>query len=94
MIYNYQEIQFLDLTIYVENGFLNTKVFLWPQTAMSIWMYYHSTKKQYLDPFQSNDSSEFVRAKSEYSNFLLTASHHISSIDNAFQNVQLLSEEI
>ena len=39
------------------------------------------------------DDSEFVRAKSEYSNYLLRAVYNISSIDNAFQNVQLLSQE-
>ena len=39
------------------------------------------------------DDSEFVRAKSEYSNNLLRAGIYISSIDNAFQNVQLLSQE-
>ena len=37
--------------------------------------------------------SEFVRAKLEYSNYLLRAGYSISSIDNAFQNVQLLSQE-
>ena len=39
------------------------------------------------------DDSEFVRAKSEYFNYLLRAGYNISSIDNAFQNVQLLSQE-
>ena len=37
------------------------------------------------------DDSEFVRAKSEYTNYLLRAGYNISSNDNAFQNVQLLS---
>ena len=40
----------------------------------------------------TNDS-EYVRAKSEYSNYLLRAGYNISSIDNAFQNVQLISQE-
>ena len=31
------------------------------------------------------DDSEFVRARSEYSNYLSRADHNISSIDNAFQ---------
>ena len=39
------------------------------------------------------DDSEFVRAKSEYSNYLLRANYNISGIVNAFQNVQLLSQE-
>ena len=39
------------------------------------------------------DDSEFVRAKSEYSNYLLRAGYNISSIDNTFQNVQLLSQK-
>ena len=40
----------------------------------------------------TNDS-EFVRAKSKYFTYLLRAGYNISSIDNAFQNVQLLSQE-
>ena len=39
------------------------------------------------------DDSEFVRARSEYSNYLLRSGYNISSIDNAFQNVQLISQE-
>ena len=39
------------------------------------------------------DDSEFVRAKSEYSNYLLRAGYNISSPDNAFQNVQPLSQD-
>ena len=41
----------------------------------------------------TNDS-KFVRAKSEHSTYLLRVGYNISSIDNAFQNVQLLSQEI
>ena len=51
------------------------------------------TKKRYLDLFQNTDSSECLRAKSEYSNYLLRASYGISNIDNVFQNFQLLSQE-
>ena len=39
------------------------------------------------------DDSEFVRARSEYSDYLLRAGYIISSFDNAFQNVQLISQE-
>ena len=39
------------------------------------------------------DDSKVVRAKSEYSNYHLRAGYNISSIDNAFQNVQLLFQE-
>ena len=39
------------------------------------------------------DDSEFVRAKSEYSNYLSRAGYNISSIDDTFPNVQLLSQE-
>ena len=39
------------------------------------------------------DDSEFLRARSDYSNYLLRAGYSISSIDNAFQNVQLISQE-
>ena len=40
------------------------------------------------------DDSECVRARSEYSKYLLRAGYYISGIDNAFQNVQLTSQEI
>ena len=40
------------------------------------------------------DDSEFVRAKSEYFNYLLRAGYNISNIDNAFQNVQLSQETL
>ena len=33
------------------------------------------------------NNSKFVRAKSEYSNYLLRAGYNISSIDNVFQNL-------
>ena len=36
MIYGHKEIQFLDLTVYVENGFFKDNFFLRPQTAVSI----------------------------------------------------------
>ena len=39
------------------------------------------------------DDSEFVRARSEYSHYLLRAGYNIGSIDNAFQNVELISQE-
>ena len=39
------------------------------------------------------DNGEFLRTKSEYSNYLLRAGYDIGSIDNPFENVQLLSQE-
>ena len=39
------------------------------------------------------DDSKFVRAKSGYSNYLVRAGYNISSIDKAFQKVQLISRE-
>ena len=52
MVYDCKEIQFLDLTVYVENGSLKQKFFLSLQTTTSIWMHGHCTNRQYLDPFQ------------------------------------------
>ena len=54
-------------------------------------MYGHHTKKQYLDPFQKQWPIEL--GEIEYSNYLLRSGYNISSINNAFQNVQLLSQE-
>ena len=39
------------------------------------------------------DNSEFVRANSEYPDYLLRTGYNISSIDDVFVNVQLLSQE-
>ena len=36
MVHDYKEIQFLGLTVYVENGFLKTKIFRGLQTTTSI----------------------------------------------------------
>ena len=98
IVYGYKEIQFLDLTVYVENCFLKTKIF-----SRSIDNHQHldvqSSRQQAV--FRSiprtvanrvrrncTDHSEFVKAKPEYSNYLLRAGYNnISSIDNAFQNV-------
>ena len=98
MIYDYKEIQSLDFTVHVKNGFLKTKIFFKPtdnvrsshQEAV-----FRSISRTVANRVRRNctDDSEFVRPKSEYSNYLLRAGYNISSIDNAFQNVQLLSQE-
>ena len=103
MIYDYKKIQFLGLTVYVENGFLKTKIFSKPidnheyldvrsshQEAA-----FRSILRTVANRVRRNctDESEFVRAKSEYSNYLLRAGYNISSTDKAFQKVQLLSQE-
>ena len=36
IVYDYKEIQFLEPTVYVENGFLKTKIFLSLQIATNI----------------------------------------------------------
>ena len=103
MIYDYKEIQFLDLTVYAANGFLKTKFF----SKLSDNHEYLDVRSLHQEAvFRSiprtvanrvkrycTDDSEFVRAKLEYTNYLLGASSNISSIDNAFQNIQSLSEE-
>ena len=101
MIYDYKEIQFLDLTVYIEKGLLKTKIFSKPtdnheyldvrsshQAAI-----FRSILRTVANTVRRNctDDREFVRTKSEYSNHLLRAGYNISSIDNASQNVQLLS---
>ena len=103
MIYDCKEIQFLNLTVYVDNGFLMTNFFSKPtdnheylnvrsspQEAV-----FRSIPRTVANRVRRNciDDSEFVRAISEYSNYLLTVGYNISGIDNAFQYVQLLSQE-
>ena len=103
MVFDYKEIQFLDLTVYVENGFLKTKTFSKP-TDNHEYLDVRSSHQQAVFrsiprtvgdrvPRNCTNDSEFVRAKSEYSYYLLRAGYNISSIHNAFQNVQLLSQE-
>ena len=103
MVYDYKEIQFLDLTVYVENGFLKTKIFsepadnheyldVWPPHQQAVFRSIPRTVANRVRRNCTNDS-EFVRAKSKYSNYLLRAGYNISSIDDAFQNLQLLSQE-
>ena len=83
MVYDYKEIQFLDLTVYVENGFLKTKFFS-KLTDNHEYLDARSSHQQAV--FRSipitvanrvrrncTNDSEFVRAKSEYSNYLLRA---------------------
>ena len=47
MIYDYKEIQLLDLTVYVENGFLRTNIF-----SKKTKNHEYLDVQQYLDPFQ------------------------------------------
>ena len=105
MVYDYKEIQFLDLIAYVENCFLKTKIFPNLPTDNHEYLDVRSSHKQAVfgsiprtvaNRVRRNctDDSEFVKAKSEYSNYLLRAGYNISSIDNAFQNVQLIYRDI
>ena len=103
MVYDYKEMQFLYLTVYVENGFLKTKIFSKP-TDNHEYLEVRSSHQQAVFRSiprtvvnrvrrNSTDDSEFVRARSQYSNYLLRAGYNISSIDIAFQYVQLISQE-
>ena len=102
MIYDQKEIQFLDLTAYVENGFLKTKIFSKPKDKHEYLdvrsshqeAVFRSISRTVVNRVRRNctDDSEFVRAKSEYSNYVLRAGY-ISSVNNAFQHVQLLPQE-
>ena len=103
MVYDYKEIQFLDLTVYVENGFLKTKISSKPADnheyldvrSLHQQAVFRSIPRTVANRVRRNctGDSEFVRARSEYSNYLLKAFYNISSIDNASQNVQLLSKK-
>ena len=62
----------------------------------------HHTNQQCLDPYQEmakkakrncTGDSEFGRDKKEYANYLFRDGYKSGSIDNTFQNVQLLSQE-
>ena len=80
MIYDYKEIQFLDLTVYVENRFLKTKIIPRPTDNHE----YLDVRSSHQDAaFRSiprtvanrvrrncTEDCKFVRAKSEYFNYL------------------------
>ena len=79
VVYDYMKIQFLDLTVYAENGFLQTKIFSRP-TDNHEYLDVRSSHQQAV--FRSiprtvanrvrrscTNNSEFVRANSEYSIF-------------------------
>ena len=80
MIYDHKEIQLLDLTVYVENVFLKTKFFsklkgnheyldVWSSHQEAV---FRSIPKTVATRVRRNctDDSEFVRAKSENSDYL------------------------
>ena len=89
MIYDYKEIQFLDLTVYVENGFLKTKIFFQAHrqprvfrcTVLHQEAVFRSIPRTMANRVRRNctDDSEFVGAKLEleYSNYLLQAGYNI-----------------
>ena len=100
------EIQFLDLTVYVDNRFLKTTIFfqadrqrVFRRTVSHQEAVFRSIPRTVANRVRRSctDDSEFVRTKSEYSNYLLSAGYDISSSDiinpiiNAFHNV--LSQE-
>ena len=104
MIYNYKAIHFLDLTVYVKNRFLKTEIFSKPtgkheyldvRLSSHQEVVFRSIPRTVANRVRRNctDNSKFVRAKSEYSYYLLRDGYNTSSIDNAFQNIQLLSRE-
>ena len=94
MVYDHKEIQFLDVTVFVENGFLITKIFSRPKDnheyldvrSSHQQAVFRSIPRPVANRVRSNctNDSEFVRAKSEYSSFLLRAGYNISSVDNTF----------
>ena len=81
MVYDYMEIQVLDLFVYVQNGFLTTKIFSKPTNNheyLDVWSshqqaVFRSIPKTVANRVRRNctDDSEFVGARSEYSNYLL-----------------------
>ena len=94
MVYDYKEIQFLDLTVYVENGLLKTKFFSRPTDnheyldvrSLHQQTVFRSIPRTVANSVRRNctDDSEFVRARSKYSNYLLRVGYNISSTDNSF----------
>ena len=52
MVYGCKEIQFLDLTVYVENGFSKTKIFSKPKDNHEYLDVRSSHQQAVLDPFQ------------------------------------------
>ena len=89
-VYDYKEIQFLDLTVSVENSFLKTNFFSKPidnHKYLDVWSSHQQAVFRSIPRTVANrvmrnctDDSEFIRARSEYSNYLLRAGYNIREL--------------
>ena len=85
MVYDHKKIQFLNLAVYVENGFLKTKIFSNATDNHDYldvrWSHqqavFRSIPRTVANRVRRNctDDSEFVRARSEYPTYLLRAGY-------------------
>ena len=86
-VYDCKEIQLLDLTVYVENSFLKTKIFSTPtgnHEYLDVRSSYQQAVLRSIPRTVANrvrrnctDDSEFVIARSEYSNYILTVANRV-----------------
>ena len=103
MSFGFKHIQFLDLNIYVEDGYLKTALFSKPTDNheylnVRSWQedsVFRSIPTTVANRIRRNctDDSEFTKSPSECSGYLTNAGYKTDSIDKAFNNVDNLSQE-
>ena len=97
MSYDFKRIQFVDLNIYVEDGYLKTALFsklLDNHEYLNVRSWHQNSLFRSTPTTIANRISEFTKSRSEYSGYLSNAGYKSASIDKAFSNVDNLSQEI
>ena len=99
MSFDFKRIQFLNLNIYVEDGYLKTALFSNPtdnHEDLNVRSWHQDSVFRSIPTTVANrirrnctDHSEFTKSRSEYSGYLTNA----GSLDKAFHNVKNLSQE-
>ena len=103
MSFDCERIQFLDLNIYVEDGYLKTALFSRPtdnHEYLNVRSWCQDSVLRSVPTTIGNrirrnftDGSEFTKSPSEYSGHLTNAGYKTDSIDKDFYNVENLSQE-
>ena len=103
MSFDFKHTRFLDLNVYVEDGYLKTALFSKPTDNheylnVRAWhqdSVFRSIPTTIANRIERNctDDSEFTKSRSEYSGYLTNAGCKTDSIDKTFNNVDNLFRE-
>ena len=97
MSFDFERIEFLDLNIYFEDGYLKTALFSKPKDNhgyLNVRSWHQDSAFRSIPTTVANrirrnctDDSEFTNSRSEYSGPLTNAGYKTASTDKAFNNV-------